>query len=45
LFDEEKINDVNAPAVLAAVKSIAELNDAESAEPLDHKANIVTLVA
>jgi len=45
LFDEETINDVNAPAVLAAVKSIAELNDAESAEPLDHKANIVTLVA
>jgi len=45
LFDEDTVNDVNAPEVLAAVKSIADLNDAEGAEPLQQQPNIVTLGA
>eukprot|EP00930_Biecheleria_cincta_P008276 TRINITY_DN10968_c0_g2_i1.p1 TRINITY_DN10968_c0_g2~~TRINITY_DN10968_c0_g2_i1.p1 ORF type:complete len:164 (+),score=40.21 TRINITY_DN10968_c0_g2_i1:143-634(+) len=43
LFDEDAVDDVNAPEVLAAVKSIADLKDAEGAEPLQQQPNIVTL--
>eukprot|EP00931_Biecheleriopsis_adriatica_P089612 TRINITY_DN63705_c0_g1_i1.p1 TRINITY_DN63705_c0_g1~~TRINITY_DN63705_c0_g1_i1.p1 ORF type:complete len:470 (-),score=84.83 TRINITY_DN63705_c0_g1_i1:244-1653(-) len=45
VFDEDTVNDVDAPAVLAAVKSIAALNDAESAERLQQEPVVVTLDA
>jgi len=34
LFDENVINDIEAPEVLSLVKSIAQVGDAEAAEPL-----------
>jgi len=44
LFDEDVINDVEAPQVLAAVKSIADMGDADKAERLPHQPALVTIV-
>merc|ERR1719203_2526214 len=43
LFNEDTINDIEAPEVLAVVKSIADLGDAKAADLLPCPPNIVTL--
>merc|ERR1712146_270259 len=43
LYDEDTVNDVKAPEVLAAVKSICELGDAVDVDPLPGPAKVVAV--
>jgi len=41
LYDEEQVVDIQAPAVLALLNSVAELGDAEPPEPVPTKPSVV----